>query len=113
MMRVRLDLETLSTVTTPSVQDQAASWDEFLRGIALQHKHVTESVSKTYQQVDQRISRVEEMLRAQSAQLLSCKPVNWLKSDLFIIWVLPIHEDDYLEQVARTASHKCQLAVKL
>ncbi|KAH8744947.1 ankyrin repeat-containing protein-like protein [Hyaloscypha finlandica] len=68
MMRVRLDLETLSTATTQSVQE-AASWDEFLRGIALQHKHVTESVSKTNQQVDQRISRVEEMLRAQSAQV--------------------------------------------
>jgi hypothetical protein len=68
-MRVRLDLETLSSVTTQSVQDQATSWDEFLRGITLQHKDVTESVSKTYQQVDQRISRVEEMLRAQSAQV--------------------------------------------
>jgi hypothetical protein len=68
-MRVRLDLETLSTVTTRSVQDQTASWDEFLQGIAMHHKDVTDSVSQTYQQVDQRISRVEEMLRAQSAQI--------------------------------------------
>lgn len=68
-MRVRLDLETLSAVTVQSVQNQTASWEEFLQGIAIQHKGVTESVSHTYQQVDQRICRVEEMLRAQSAQI--------------------------------------------
>lgn len=65
-MRVRLDLQSLSTITTQSVQDHATLWDNFLHGIASQHMNVTESASKTYQQVDQRISRVEEMLRAQS-----------------------------------------------
>ena len=69
MMRVRLDLEALSTVTTESIQNQSTSWNEFLRCLALQHKDVTESVSGTYQLVDQRISRVEEMLKAQSAQI--------------------------------------------
>ncbi|KAF8850789.1 hypothetical protein BDZ45DRAFT_184563 [Acephala macrosclerotiorum] len=69
MMRVRLDLESLSAVTTESIQNQTTSWDEFLRRLTIQHEDVTESVSGTYQLVDQRISRVEEMLRAQSAQI--------------------------------------------
>jgi hypothetical protein len=74
-MRVRLDLEALS-VTTESIQNQTTSLGEFLQCLALQNKDVTESVSGTYQLVDQRISRVEEMLRAQSAQIQASQLVQ-------------------------------------
>ncbi|OBT47665.1 hypothetical protein VE00_02263 [Pseudogymnoascus sp. WSF 3629] len=69
MMRVRLDIETLSVATTQSVQSQTASLHEFLRGMTLQHKEAIESVSEKHQLVDERISRIEEMLRAQSEQI--------------------------------------------
>lgn len=75
MMRVRLDLEALS-VTTESIQNQTTSLGEFLQCLALQNKDATESVSGTYQLVDQRISRVEEMLRAQSAQIQASQLVQ-------------------------------------
>ncbi|TGO80422.1 hypothetical protein BELL_0007g00120 [Botrytis elliptica] len=69
MMRVRLDLETLSTVTKQTAQAQSTSWEEFLRDITSHHQNVEETLNHTYQQVDERISRVEEMLKTQSTQI--------------------------------------------
>ncbi|KAK8910378.1 hypothetical protein QC760_001334 [Botrytis cinerea] len=69
MMRVRLDLETLSTVTKQTAHEQSTSWEEFLRDITYHHENVEETLNHTYQQVDERISRVEEMLKTQSAQI--------------------------------------------
>ncbi|OBT75406.1 hypothetical protein VF21_05716 [Pseudogymnoascus sp. 05NY08] len=68
MMRVRLDIETLSVVTTQSAQSQTASLHEFLQ-VTLQHREAIASVSEKHQLVDERISRVEEMLRTQSEQI--------------------------------------------
>jgi len=69
MMRVRLHLETFSTISAKTAQEQTASLDEFLRGVTSHQQVVKEALDQTYQQVDQRISRVEEMLKAQSAQI--------------------------------------------
>ncbi|KAF7939982.1 uncharacterized protein EAE98_000109 [Botrytis deweyae] len=69
MMHVRLDLETLSTVTKQTAQAQSTSWEEFLRDITSHHENVEETLNHTYQQVDERISRVEEMLKTQSTQI--------------------------------------------
>lgn len=63
-MRVRLDIESLSMVTIKSAQNQTASLHEFLQGMTLQHRETTEFVREKHQLVDERISRVEEMLRA-------------------------------------------------
>lgn len=68
-MHVRLDLETLSTVTKQTAQAQSTSWEEFLRDIASHHQNVEETLNHTHQQVDERISRVEEMLKTQSTQI--------------------------------------------
>lgn len=69
MIRVRLDIESLSVVTIKSAQNQTASLHEFLQGMTLQHRETTEFVREKHQLVDERISRVEEMLRAQSEQI--------------------------------------------
>lgn len=54
MMKIRLDIETISTVTLQSSQQQVALQDNFLSGLAA---------------VDERIARVEEMLREQADQV--------------------------------------------
>ncbi|CAG8018580.1 unnamed protein product [Penicillium salamii] len=54
MTKIRLDIETISTVTLESSQQQIALKDNFLNGLAA---------------VDQRIARVEDMLRTQSHQV--------------------------------------------
>ncbi|KAB8073560.1 ankyrin [Aspergillus leporis] len=54
MMRIRLDIEAISTVTLQSSQQQIALRDNFLSGLAA---------------VDERIARVEEMLRVQANQV--------------------------------------------
>lgn len=68
-MRVRLDLDTLSIITTEAVQNQTASWDGFLQGISQQNKAITDVIDEKHQQVDERISRIEHMLQAQSSQI--------------------------------------------
>jgi hypothetical protein len=67
-MRVQLDLETLSTVATRSHEEQTVFRDTFLQGLAGHQEDLKESLGKSYEQVEQRISRVEEMLRVQSEQ---------------------------------------------
>ncbi len=54
MMQIRLEIATISTITTQSSQQQIALKDEFMSSLA---------------SVDERIARVEEMLRAQADQL--------------------------------------------
>ncbi|KAF7883922.1 hypothetical protein EAF00_011234 [Botryotinia globosa] len=53
MMRVRLDLETLSTVTKQTAQAQSTSWEDFLRDITSHHENVEETLNHTYQQSTQ------------------------------------------------------------
>ncbi|KAI9780713.1 MAG: hypothetical protein M1816_002762 [Peltula sp. TS41687] len=62
MMRVRLDLKGLVTVTSQSVQGQAELRDEFLSSLS-RHQDL---IRQDYQQVATRIGRVEELLKAQS-----------------------------------------------
>ncbi len=69
MIRVRLDLETLSTVTSRSADDQGAFRDEIMQGLVRQQEDIVDSLGQSYQKVDERLSRVEEMLSAQSAQV--------------------------------------------
>ncbi|KAI9772906.1 MAG: hypothetical protein M1840_008788 [Geoglossum simile] len=69
MMRIRLDLETISTVTSQSAQGQNDLRYEFLGSLSQHQNDLRESVSQMYHQVDQRIGRVEEILRAQSERL--------------------------------------------
>lgn len=69
MIRVRLELETLSTITAQSMQTQSGLRNELLNSLARQQEKLTDSLEDNYNQVDQRISRVERMLHAQSAQI--------------------------------------------
>src|SRR5271155_78124 len=69
MIRIRLDLETLSTVTSQSAEDQTEFRDEVMQGLVRQQEGIVESLRQNYQLVDQQLSRLEEMLNAQSAQI--------------------------------------------
>jgi hypothetical protein len=68
MMRVRLELEALSAVTTQSYEEQTIFRDTFLQGLAEHQEDLKDSLGKGYEKVEQRISRVEELLRVQSEQ---------------------------------------------
>lgn len=46
MMRVRLDLETVATVTKQSLQEQVVLKDVFFNGLAGHHNDVKESLGK-------------------------------------------------------------------
>jgi hypothetical protein len=69
MIRVKMDLGNLLTVANRSVQGQTVLHDEFLRSLAEQQKGLIDSLGKKYQQVDQLLSKMEETLKAQSAQI--------------------------------------------
>lgn len=69
MIRVRLDLETLSMVTSQSAEDQTGFQDMVMQGLVRQQEAIVDSLGQNYQQVDQRLSRLEEMLNAQSHQI--------------------------------------------
>ena len=68
-MRTRLDLQTISTFTTQTVQDQDAMQKEMGTNIARHQDSIEESIAKMCQHVGQRIRNVEELLRHQSATL--------------------------------------------
>ena len=76
MIRVRLDLETLSTVTSRSAEDQTEFRDEVMQGLVQQQEGIVDSLGQNYQLVDQRLSRLEEMLNAQSAQIQANQSAN-------------------------------------
>lgn len=73
MLRIRLDLESLSTVV-PQVNTQAAEEHQGLRNdviktLAEHHDGVQTSLRQVYDQVDQRIAQVEDMVKKQSDQV--------------------------------------------
>ncbi len=73
MLRIRLDLENLSTVTS-QVTSQTAEYrdglrNEVLDSLASHQDGVKTSLHHVYEQVDQRIAKVEEMLKAQADQV--------------------------------------------
>ena len=69
MMRIRLDLQTISTLTSQSVQDQSTIHQEFGSSLSRHHTTIEDSLAMVYQQVDKRIGSVEKLLKDQSAQL--------------------------------------------
>lgn len=73
LLRIRLDLENLSTVTSQAtLQNREEGNDlrnEVLNSLALHQDGVKDSLTQVYEQVDQRIGKVEEMLKAQSGQV--------------------------------------------
>ncbi|MCJ1231805.1 hypothetical protein MMC12_008484 [Toensbergia leucococca] len=69
MMRIRVDLETISTLSSNSAQIQL-SMEENLQSTLVRHRDdLTEFLAHAYQQVDQRVGNVEELLKAQAAQM--------------------------------------------
>jgi ankyrin repeat protein len=69
MMRVRLDLETLTTVTSRGSQDSTIIRNEVVNGLEQQQENIMAALTQNYHQVDDRISRLEKMLSAQSASI--------------------------------------------
>lgn len=69
MMRIRVDLDTISTVSSNSAQIQR-SVEENLQNSLIRHRDdITEFLTHVHQQADQRISSIEELLKTQAAQL--------------------------------------------
>lgn len=69
MMRVRVHLETISTVSSKSAQIQL-SMEENLQNSLVRHRDdLTEFLTRLHQQTDQRIGNVEELLKIQTAQM--------------------------------------------
>ncbi|KAL8821216.1 MAG: hypothetical protein Q9191_007356 [Dirinaria sp. TL-2023a] len=69
MMRIRLDLQTISTVTSQSVQDRDIMRKDLETSLVRHHESLEDSLAMVYQRVDQRISSVEQLLKDQSMQL--------------------------------------------
>jgi hypothetical protein len=70
-MHVRLEIQALSAITTRSAHEQSLLRNGFLQLLAQQQQGLIDSVDQSYSQVDQRIGRVEQMLKVQSAQIES------------------------------------------
>lgn len=69
MMRIRVDLETISTVSSNSAQIQV-SMEENLQDSLIRHRDdLTEFLTRIHQQANRRIGNVEELLKIQTAQL--------------------------------------------
>lgn len=69
MMRIRVDLDTISTVSSNSTQIQR-SIERNLQNSLIRHRDdITEFLTRVHQQADQRISNIEELLKTQAAQL--------------------------------------------
>lgn len=69
MMRIRLDLQTISTITSESAQDRRSMHHELETSLTRHHSSLEDSLALAYQRVDQRIDSVEKMLKNQSTQL--------------------------------------------
>lgn len=69
MMRIRVDLEEISMASSSSARIQA-NMEESLQTSLVRHRDdLVDSLTHMYQQVDQRIGHVEELLKAQTAQM--------------------------------------------
>jgi hypothetical protein len=73
MLRIRLDLQNLSAITSEMTSQTAEEHDglrsDVINSLALHQDGVQTSVHQVYELVDQRIAKVEEMLRAQADQV--------------------------------------------
>ncbi len=69
MMRIRVDLDSISTVSSSSAQIQI-NMEENLQSSLVHHQDdLTKLLTRLYQQVDQRIGNVEESLKVQADQM--------------------------------------------
>ncbi|KAL6720093.1 hypothetical protein ACLMJK_002014 [Lecanora helva] len=66
LLRVRLDLETLSRTTSHESGDQTDFRIQVSEELAQHHAALSESVDQSVQRVDQRISKIEELLMTQA-----------------------------------------------
>lgn len=75
MFRIRLDLESLSTIlpqmNTRATEESQGLRNEVIDSLAQHHDGVQASLHQVYDQVDQRISKVEDMLKKQGDQVQS------------------------------------------
>ena len=69
MMRIRVNLETISTLGSQSTQDQRVIQEKLQTSLVRHHEDLTESLNHAYERVGQRIGKVEELLKAQTVQL--------------------------------------------
>lgn len=70
MLRIRLDIEQISTITShfnsQTAQERTLFRKEILSSLASHRDGVVNHLSEVYRQVDERIAKVEEVLKAQS-----------------------------------------------
>lgn len=66
MIRVRLDLETLSRTSSHDSEDQTDLRLYVSQELAQYHSTLSRSVDQNVQKVDQRISKIEELLMTQA-----------------------------------------------
>ena len=69
MLRVRIELEALSAVTSRSSEDESAFRDRFSDSLASHEASMADSVGHAFNQVDHRVSRIEDMLQGQLSRL--------------------------------------------
>ena len=68
-MRIRYDLETLSTVSFNSAQNQLSMQENLHSSLIRYQGSLTESLTQLYQHVDRRIGNVEELLKVQAVHM--------------------------------------------
>lgn len=68
-MRIRVDLEAISAVSSQSAHGQNTMQDQLQTSLLRHHDSLADSLASIYQHVDQRIGTVEELLKTQSMQL--------------------------------------------
>ena len=70
MLRIRLDIEQISTITSHShsqtTQERTLLREEILSGLASHRDGVIDHLNHVYRQIDERISKVEGVLKTQS-----------------------------------------------
>ena len=81
MIRVRLDLETISRTSSRDSNEQADLRVHISKDLAEYHATVTDTVNQNIGKVDQRISRIEQLLMAQATVIAKSQyPDSMLKS---------------------------------
>ena len=69
MVRIRVGLDTISTISSNSAQIQLSMGDTIQNSLVRHQADLTEFLTRMQQQADQRMSNVEELLKLQAAQL--------------------------------------------
>lgn len=69
MMRIHVHLETISTVNSNFAQIQCSMKESLQNSLVRHGGDLTDFLTRIYQQSDQRIGNVEELLKAQAAQM--------------------------------------------